>query len=145
MTPLPRPTRLVSSFEEAKFKKAPTDRFAVFVQGPYLVRSASFNETGRSLALTGDADKETEITVFASASLCSITWNGKKLELVSRDGNTFTAKIEGPATFDLPGLGPWKVHDSLPEIAKDYEATSESWVGKLYPESIRSILLCHGI
>ncbi|KZL72031.1 beta-galactosidase B (glycosyl hydrolase family 35) [Colletotrichum tofieldiae] len=100
----------------------------VFVQGPYLVRSASFNETGRSLALTGDADKETTITVFASASLCSITWNGKKVELISRDGNTFTAKIEGPAKFEVPALGPWKVHDSLPEIATDYEATSKSWV-----------------
>ncbi|KAK6224828.1 glycosyl hydrolase family 35 [Colletotrichum tabaci] len=100
----------------------------VFVQGPYLVRSASFNETGRGLDLRGDADKETTITVFASASLCSLTWNGKKLEILSRDGNIFTAKIDGPPKFELPALGPWKVHDSLPEIATDYEATSDSWV-----------------
>ncbi|TKW48480.1 putative beta-galactosidase B [Colletotrichum tanaceti] len=106
---------------------APVDK-TVFVQGPYLVRSASFNETSRGLDLRGDADKETTITVFASASLCSLTWNGAKLEILSRDGNVFTAKIGGPPTFELPALGPWKVHDSLPEIAVDYEATSDSWV-----------------
>ncbi|KAH0423248.1 beta-galactosidase b [Colletotrichum camelliae] len=106
---------------------APANK-TVFVQGPYLVRSASFNETGRSLALSGDADKETTITVFASESICGITWNGKKLEIASREGNVFTAKIEGPAEFSLPALGPWKVHDSLPEIAIDYKPTSDSWV-----------------
>ncbi|KXH35121.1 glycosyl hydrolase family 35 [Colletotrichum simmondsii] len=106
---------------------APANK-TVFVQGPYLVRHAAFNETGRSLALSGDADQETTITVFASESICGITWNGKKLELLSREGNVFTAKIEGPAKFEVPALGPWKVHDSLPEIATDYEATSDSWV-----------------
>ncbi|KAK1986708.1 family 35 glycosyl hydrolase [Colletotrichum cereale] len=100
----------------------------VFVQGPYLVRSASLDEAGRSLALSGDADKETTMTVFAPASLCSITWNGNKVEILSRDGNAFTARIEGPVKFEVPALGPWKVHDSLPEIATDYEATSDSWV-----------------
>ncbi|KAI8222604.1 putative beta-galactosidase B [Colletotrichum sp. SAR 10_86] len=106
---------------------APANK-TVFVQGPYLVRSASFNETGRSLALYGDADKATTVTVFASESICGITWNGKKLEIASREGNVFTAKIEGPAEFSLPALGPWKVHDSLPEIATDYKPTSDSWV-----------------
>ncbi|KAK1990835.1 hypothetical protein LX36DRAFT_716493 [Colletotrichum falcatum] len=100
----------------------------VFVQGPYLVRSASFDEASRRLALSGDADGDTTVAVFASASLLSITWNGDEVDIISRDGNAFAVKIRGPVEFEVPALGPWKVHDSLPEIAADYEATSDGWI-----------------
>lgn len=102
----------------------------VLVQGPYLVRHASINETNRGLDLRGDLDGPTTVTVFGPSSLCSISWNGEKVAIESRNGNEFTFSLDGPAKFELPVLGSWKYDDSLPEIAPDYEASPSTWIGK---------------
>ncbi|KAH6699212.1 beta-galactosidase [Verticillium dahliae] len=100
----------------------------VLVQGPYLVRHASINETNRGLDLRGDLDGPTTVTVFGPSSLCSISWNGEKVAIESRNGNEFTFSLDGPAKFELPVLGSWKYDDSLPEIAPDYEASPSTWI-----------------
>ncbi|KAH7137451.1 family 35 glycosyl hydrolase [Dactylonectria estremocensis] len=100
----------------------------VFVQGPYLVRSAEYNKKKRVLALTGDEEEAQTITVFATEKLHSITWNGEKVPIKSRDGPKHVVTIKGPSKFKLPALGPWEWADSLPEIAEDYEPTSDGWV-----------------
>ncbi|KAH7022014.1 family 35 glycosyl hydrolase [Ilyonectria destructans] len=100
----------------------------VFVQGPYLVRSAVYDEKKRVLALTGDEEEAQTITVFGPEKLRSITWNGEKVPIKSRDGPVYVASIKGPSTVKLPALGPWAWAGSLPEIANDYKPTSDGWV-----------------
>ncbi|KUI53455.1 putative beta-galactosidase B [Cytospora mali] len=98
----------------------------VLVQGPYLVRSASIS-TRDTLQLTGDIDKSTQsITIFAP-SISSVTWNGKLLTITSKNGNMLTATVQGPPAFTLPPLGPWRWHDSLPEIQPNYTTSSAVW------------------
>ncbi|KAH8884956.1 hypothetical protein GQ53DRAFT_845848 [Thozetella sp. PMI_491] len=99
----------------------------VLVQGPYLVRSATFDAASKSLALTGDLDGATEIRVFAPKAACSISWNGKKLAIASKHGGLIIASVEAPTKFELPALGPWLRQNSLPEIFPDYEVTSAVW------------------
>lgn len=83
----------------------------------------------KTLELTGDIDVSTEsITVFAP-SMCSVTWNGKAL-VVKKDGNMLTATLDGPAEFTLPSLGPWKWHDSLPELQTNYTTSPNAWISK---------------
>lgn len=103
----------------------------VLVQGPYLVRSAKLNAATKTLELTGDLDgATTPIYVFLPRAACSVSWNGKKLKIGSRNGKLVKATLDGPAPFQLPGLGRWKSHNSLPEIASNYSATSDAWIGK---------------
>lgn len=101
----------------------------VLVQGPYLVRSAAITLNG-TLELTGDVDNSTQpITIFAP-SVTSVTWNGEPITITSKDGNLLTATLDGPTEFSLPSLGPWKWHDSLPEIQANYTTSSTTWIGK---------------
>ncbi|KAK7428226.1 hypothetical protein QQZ08_005292 [Neonectria magnoliae] len=100
----------------------------VFVQGPYLVRSAVYDAKKRVLHLTGDEEKAKKITVFGPKKLRSITWNGEKAPIRSHNGPVYTVSIKGPSKFKLPALGSWKWADGLPEIAKDYETSPEAWV-----------------
>lgn len=102
----------------------------MLVDGPYLVRSATWDSETRSLELYGDLDQPTTLTVFGPESLCSIKWNGEKVKIEAREGLKYTATLEGPPEFELPPLGPWRYEDSLPEISTDYEGTSSVWVGK---------------
>lgn len=104
----------------------------VFVQGPYLVRSAEYDEKKKTLHLTGDEEESKNITVFGPEKLCSITWNGEKVHIEAHGGGMYLASIEGPKGFKLPPLGPWKWADSLPEVKSDYEPSDKAWVGKLH-------------
>lgn len=104
----------------------------VFVQGPYLVRSASYDKAKHALHLTGDEEKSTTMTVFGPRGLCSIWWNGERVPIKSKNAGMYVVEVEGPAEFELPTLGPWKSADSLPEIQEDYKADSPAWVGKLH-------------
>ncbi|KAM0426577.1 hypothetical protein ACHAPT_008269 [Fusarium lateritium] len=99
----------------------------VLVQGPYLVRSASLDEKKHKLDIHGDLDQATQITVFATESLKTITWNDKKVNIASKKGNIYTAKLDKPSKFKLPALRSWKYTDSLPEIKADYKASSPAW------------------
>jgi hypothetical protein len=97
------------------------------VHGPYLVRHATVKNG--QLNLEGDLDTSTEITVFASESLKSISWNGEKVKVLSQEGHKYTIKAKGPSKVKLPKLESWKYDDSLPEIKSDYKTSSSAWVG----------------
>lgn len=97
------------------------------VHGPYLVRHATVKDG--QLNLEGDLDASTEITVFASESLKSISWNGEKVKVSSKEGHKYTIKGKGPSKVKLPNLESWKYADSLPEIKSDYKTSSSVWVG----------------
>ncbi|KAL1852466.1 hypothetical protein Daus18300_012147 [Diaporthe australafricana] len=98
----------------------------VLIQGPYLVRSASITED-KTLELVGDIDAATNALTIFAPSVESVTWNGAELSTVSKDGNMLTATVQGPESFTLPTLGPWKWHDSLPEIQPNYTASPSVW------------------
>ncbi|KAE8351357.1 putative beta-galactosidase B [Aspergillus coremiiformis] len=98
----------------------------VLVHGPYLVRSARLK--GCDLRLTGDIQNSTKVSIFAPKSVCSVSWNGEKTSVESAKGGVLIASLRGGAKFELPTLSGWKYTDSLPEIAKDYSATSKAWI-----------------
>ncbi|CAG9945472.1 unnamed protein product [Clonostachys rosea f. rosea IK726] len=100
----------------------------VFVQGPYLVRSAEYDSGSKTLHLTGDEEDAQSATIFAPEAVETITWNGEDVTIESKSKGTYTVSIRGPAEFQLPTLGPWKSVDSLPEIRSKYDATGEAWV-----------------
>lgn len=83
------------------------------------------------MKLTGDIQNSTEVSIFAPKSVCSVNWNGKKTSVKSAKGGVITTTLGGDAKFELPTISGWKSADSLPEIAKDYSATSKAWVGML--------------
>ncbi|KAJ0106756.1 hypothetical protein J7T55_001280 [Diaporthe amygdali] len=98
----------------------------VLVQGPYLVRSASIT-ADKTLELVGDIDGATNTLTIFAASVDAVAWNGVELSTVSKDGNMLTATVQGPESFTLPALGPWKWHDSLPEIQPNYTVSPSVW------------------
>ncbi|KAI1856434.1 hypothetical protein JX265_011681 [Neoarthrinium moseri] len=98
----------------------------ILVHGPYLLRSARLED--RILKLTGDVANATAVTIFAPKSICSVTWNGKPVELTSARSGVLTTTVGGKAHFSLPALSGWKYTDSLPEIQSNYSATSKAWV-----------------
>jgi len=103
-------------------------RCAVLVQGPYLVRSATLNQDTNTLELTGDTDGSDQITtVFAASKAGSVTWNGRNMEILSKNGNMLAFKTPTASPFSLPALGRWKVHDSLPEIQANYTPSLKTW------------------
>lgn len=99
----------------------------VLVGGPYLVRNATIS--GSTLALRGDLNATTRLTVIAPPSVRSITWNGQSVSLqVSAGTNvTSTGGFVGSLTLPssvssvaVPALTGWKFADSLPEIQSNF-------------------------
>ncbi|KAF5024390.1 hypothetical protein F66182_3476 [Fusarium sp. NRRL 66182] len=117
---------------------APVNK-TVLVHGPYLVRHATIENS--QLSLEGDLDKATQLTVFASASLKSISWNGAKVKISSKKGNQYTAKLKGPSKVKLPSLSNWKYTDSLPEIKSSYKTSPSTWVVANKTNTTNTILI----
>jgi hypothetical protein len=89
------------------------------------------NKATKTLELTGDSEaNDMALYVFAPRSACSVSWNGKKLAITASAGGLLKASFKRPGTYQLPTLGPWKSHDSLPEMSTSYKASSAGWVGK---------------
>jgi hypothetical protein len=94
----------------------------IFVLGPYLVRSA--NVTNNILYVYGDSEKATDIEAYTgSPRVQTINWNGKDLKTEKTAYGALTAKIPGPEgrVITLPILDKWKVADSFPEQAREYD------------------------
>jgi hypothetical protein len=105
---------------------APVDQ-SILVQGPYLVRSVS--NDGRCLALKGDILNTTAIEVFASASVNSLSWNGKQLQTSRTAYGSLKATVAAfNSTIKLPSLVDWKVQDTLPEKLPSYDDSGAAWV-----------------
>jgi len=110
------------------------------VQGPYLVRNARVNHKTEELEITGDLDEQqmakgTQIHIFAASKLLQgrVLWNGKEVQKGPRDGSVLRAFLppdRASTKFKLPDLGPWKHHDSLPEIDVDYTTSDKTWIGQ---------------
>ncbi|KAI5825568.1 hypothetical protein K523DRAFT_419922 [Schizophyllum commune Tattone D] len=94
------------------------------VAGPYLVRTAALKDDGATLALVGDLESETPLTIIASADVQSVTWNGESVQSTRTGWGALTATLSGPSlTPQIPDLTTltWKHADSLPEIQAAYD------------------------
>lgn len=106
------------------------------MQGPYLVRSASIDvKDSKTLALTGDlANVTTTISVFAPRAVEKVTWNGRDVEITSREHGILVGRLDSAGasaeSFKLPPLTGWKAADGLPEIGREYDASSRAWIGE---------------
>lgn len=104
--------------------------YLVFVQGPYLVRSAQID--GSTVALTGDIVNSTTLEVFAPKAVKSINWNGKLLKSSKSSYGSLRASLESPKAVQLTALNTWKSNDSLPERFADYDDSGIAWTGEGY-------------
>ncbi|KAG8680475.1 hypothetical protein FRC08_016271, partial [Ceratobasidium sp. 394] len=99
----------------------------LLVGGPYLVRSAEIK--GNTVALTGDLDKDTTVSVYGIPKGAKLTWNGKSVSVSA--STTVDGFVEGKLTVtkgqvNVPTLSNWKYSDSLPETATSYD--DSAWV-----------------
>ena len=94
------------------------------------MRGASISADGKTVELIGDSTNTTTLSVFASQTVQTISWNGKSLATTKTSYGSLTAQLASPAlsTFSPPTLGPWKVHDSLPERLPSYSDSGPAWV-----------------
>ncbi|KAH7102444.1 glycoside hydrolase family 35 protein [Auriculariales sp. MPI-PUGE-AT-0066] len=102
----------------------------LLVGGPYLVRSATLQQGGQHLALTGDLKEEVLLTLIAPPEVKDFSWNGVMIEnVVPQAGEssvrtsflviqrtTRTASSVVPSEFHE-----WTFHDGLPEIQDRYD------------------------
>lgn len=97
----------------------------LLVSGPYLVRNASLDSSGRHLSLWGDVDETTTISILGPPALTSVVWNGVSVQNLTQTGKgswEATIPFAGPE-LQLPDLGSavWRFRDSLPEIQPDFD------------------------
>ena len=91
----------------------------VLVEGGYLVRTASV--TGDTLALTGDTAKAGSLTVWAPATVRSVTWNGAPVRITVSPDGSLAGAIAGPAPVTLPQLTNWKFASEAPEAQPGFD------------------------
>ncbi|EKM56228.1 glycoside hydrolase family 35 protein [Phanerochaete carnosa HHB-10118-sp] len=101
----------------------------VLVGGPMLVRNATVS--GSRLALRGDLNASTPLTLLVPSSVSTVSWNGANVAVKSLSGAPTLpgAKLlEGQLSFSLgkgsvsvPALTGWKFKDSLPEVQSGFD------------------------
>ncbi|KAI0339083.1 hypothetical protein BDW22DRAFT_1362002 [Trametopsis cervina] len=104
----------------------------ILVGGPYLVRNASLSSNGKQLALRGDLNASTDLSLLVPPSVTSVTWNGKNVRVNEVDG--IPGFLQGQLSFTLnptrdikiPSLTGWKFKDSLPEVQNGFD--DSKWV-----------------
>jgi len=102
---------------------------SVLVQGPYLVRSATANDS--TLELTGDINGTTTIDVFAPSQFTALAWNGVAVEVEQSEIGSLRGQLVFPDDLDdaaIPVLGEleWICADSLPELNPGFD--DSTWV-----------------
>lgn len=119
--------RLPSS-SHTQYDQAP-DVPSVLVFGPYLVRNATLNGAGNTLALQGDLNATTTLDIVAPPTVKTVTWNGQ----IVKTQKSSIGTLRGQLTFnledpELPSLraADWACADSLPEIQDGFD--DSDWV-----------------
>ncbi|KAF7789941.1 hypothetical protein EIP86_000889 [Pleurotus ostreatoroseus] len=97
----------------------------VLVGGPYLVRNATVSRSG-NLALRGDLNDSTSLTLVIPDDVHSVSWNGDPVHIVRVEGvpGMFTGNLHlkvDPKTIKIPALTNWKYKDSLPEVQPTFD------------------------
>ncbi|KAI8958610.1 glycoside hydrolase family 35 protein [Daldinia sp. FL1419] len=95
---------------------------SLIVNGPYLVRSASFDDG--ELSLSADFNRSTAVEVIGAAqSTAVLKINGKATEFKIEEGRIIAEVSYEFPSLNIPELSglPWKYINSLPEIQEDYD------------------------
>ncbi|KAI0632367.1 glycoside hydrolase superfamily [Trametes polyzona] len=107
----------------------------VLVGGPYLVRNATLDDNGHTLALRGDLNASVALTVIAPPSVQAVTWNGQRVDDLRAataphgHGGFLTGHLNPRASIkgiQTPKLTGWKYADSLPEVKPGFD--DSKWV-----------------
>ncbi len=134
-----RSTAYTAWFPPMSSDPVPKANDTVFVQGPYLVRTASL--AGNTLSISGDSINATEVEIFGPQAAKSVVWNGRKLDTSKTSYGSLKAQLAAVKkdAVQLPSLSKWKSADSLPEIMPGYHDSGPAWVGEsLYRPCARS-------
>ncbi|VDC04598.1 unnamed protein product [Peniophora sp. CBMAI 1063] len=118
--------RLVGDNNTTTYDQSP-DTSSALVTGPYLVRNATLE--GTTLALYGDLNATTTISVLAPSNITSFTWNGAQVDANIDDFGFLSGSVSINVTeVQLPDLrgAEWWVIDSLPEVQDDFD--DSEWV-----------------
>ncbi|SEG11677.1 Beta-galactosidase, domain 3 [Actinacidiphila yanglinensis] len=94
----------------------------VLVRGSHLLRTATSQNGGRTLALTGDNADNKNLEVFTSAA--QVTWNGRPLDGRITGGASQSGTIAVAAAVKLPALTNWKHAEESPEAAPGFDDSS---------------------
>ncbi|KAF7789942.1 hypothetical protein EIP86_000890 [Pleurotus ostreatoroseus] len=97
----------------------------VLVGGPYLVRNATISSSGE-LALRGDLNASTPLTLVLPSSVSSVSWNGEAVDItaVTNVPGMFTGQLQmksSASDIKIPALTNWKFKDSLPEVQSSFD------------------------
>jgi beta-galactosidase GanA len=101
------------------------------VQGAYLVRTATVR--GTTLALTGDTSRASALSVWAPATVRSVTWNGSPVAVSSGADGSLSGTVPGPAPVTLPALTNWRFAPEAPEAQPGFN--DRSWTLADHPVS----------
>lgn len=93
----------------------------VLVKGGYLVKKAE--DKGNTLALTGETDSDTPISVLAPAKYSQLSWNGQNLTTKKDSNGWLDATVAGPdkSKVQVPALTDWKEQDASPESSLHFD------------------------
>lgn len=97
----------------------------ILVGGPQLVRNATISRSGQ-LALRGDLNASTALTLVVSETVKTVSWNGETVH-VKQNANVpgmLTAQLSPKYNLHsvkLPELTDWKFKDSLPEVQANFD------------------------
>ncbi|PSS38131.1 hypothetical protein PHLCEN_2v38 [Hermanssonia centrifuga] len=102
----------------------------ILVGGPYLVRNATVSSNGK-LALRGDLNASTPLTLVLPSNINSVTWNGEAVKITNTQNvpGLFTGQLElktHSSAIHIPTLSSWKFKDSLPEVQPGFD--DSTWV-----------------
>ncbi|WUH89229.1 beta-galactosidase [Streptomyces sp. NBC_00433] len=106
----------------ATFWRQDTATGPVLVRGSHLLRTATSEDHGRTVALTGDNADDKDIEVFTSAD--RVSWNGRTLSTKASPTGSRTGQIPVAAPVQLPALKNWKHEEESPEAAAAFDDSS---------------------
>ena len=97
----------------------------VLVGGPYLVRNATISSPGH-LALRGDLNASTPLTLIVPDEVRTVSWNGESVKVapVANQPGVLQGHLSLKAnvhSIKIPALTKWKFKDSLPEIQSAFD------------------------
>ena len=104
----------------------------ILVGGPNLVRNASISSDGSKLALRGDLNASTDLSLLVPPTVRSVTWNGKDVRVSEVDDipgfllGRLEFTLNKEKDIHVPSLTGWKFQDSLPEVKDGFD--DSRWV-----------------
>ncbi|KAI0688987.1 glycoside hydrolase family 35 protein [Cytidiella melzeri] len=121
--------RLPSS-SHTQYDQAP-DVPSVLVLGPYLVRNATLDKSGSTLAINGDLNATTTLDVIGPSTVKAVTWNGLSVKVEKSQIGTLRGQLGFSLSLSataLPSLknAVWECADSLPEVQPGFD--DSAWV-----------------